>query len=119
VALRQDRQGASDHGHRITAAIACYVARARGTVHDLLQLLMGPDHEGGRHVQTIALRSGHARARDYVQRVWETARALVASTGDVASRHEVHEALAALRARIETTPWRGERGRTCASCWRI
>jgi hypothetical protein len=112
VALRQDRQGASDHGHRITAAVACYVARAHGTLDELLHLLMQPDHEGGRHVQTIATRSGHARARDYVQRVWETACALVGSTADVESRHQVHEGLAALRARIETTPWPGERGRT-------
>ena len=112
VALRQDRQGASDHGHRITSAIACYVARSHGTVDELLHLLMRPDHEGGRHVQTIATRSGHARARDYVHRVWESACALVGSTADVESRHQVHEGLAALRARIETTPWRGERGRT-------
>lgn len=112
VALRQDRQGASDHGHRITSAVACYVARAHGTVDELLRLLMQPDHEGGRHVQTIATRSGHARARDYVQRVWETACALVGGTAAVESRHQVHERLAALRARIETTPWHGERGRT-------
>lgn len=112
LALRQDRQGASDHGHRITAAIACYVARATGSVDDLLPLLMRPDHEGGRHVQTIAARSGHARARDYVHRVWETACKLVADTADVESRHQVREGLATLRARIETAPWPGERGRT-------
>jgi hypothetical protein len=112
VALRQDRQGASDHGHRITAAIACYAARAHGTADQLLRLLMEPDHEGGRHVQTIAARSGHARARDYVQRVWQTACALVGSTAEAESRHQVYEGLAALRARIETTPWPGERGRT-------
>ena len=111
VALRQDRQGASDHGHRITSAVACYVARAHGTVDELLRLLMQPDHEGGRHVQTIAARSGHARARGYVERVWETACTLVGGTAAVESRHQLHESLAALRARIETTPWPGERGR--------
>ncbi|WP_245796676.1 MarR family transcriptional regulator [Actinacidiphila alni] len=58
------------------------------------------------------MRSGHARARAYVQRVWETACALVGSTTSVESRNHVHEALAALRARIEATPWPGERGRT-------
>ena len=112
VTPRQDRQGASDHGHRITAAIACHVARARGSADELVRLLMQPDHEGGRHVRTIAARSGHARALDYVQRVWESACALVGGTVEVESRHQLHEGLAALRARIETTPWRGERGRT-------
>ena len=109
---RQRRQGASDHGHRITTAIACHVARAHGTADELLRLLMPPDHEGGRHVQNIAARSGHARAWDYVQRVWEAACALVYSTMQVESRHQVREGFAALRARIESTSWRNERGRT-------
>lgn len=96
VAVRQTRQGVSEHGHRITAAIACYVARAQGTVDQFLSLLMQPDHEGGRHAQTVLARSGHARARAYAQRVWETACALVGATAQVESRHHVHEGLAAL-----------------------
>ncbi|MFI2435764.1 transcriptional regulator [Streptomyces sp. NPDC018693] len=109
---RPDRQGAAEHGHRITAAIACHVARAGGTIDELTRLLRHPDHEGGRHVQHIALRSGQARALDYIRRVWASASAAVASTGAVESRQQAHEVLAALRDRIETTPWRGERGRT-------
>ncbi|MEY9850125.1 hypothetical protein ABH940_007244 [Streptacidiphilus sp. BW17] len=88
------------------------MARAGGTVEQLARLLLHPEHEGGRHAQVIALRSGHARARGYVERVWATALALVESTTDVASRGEAHEVLARLRERIETTAWRGERGRT-------
>lgn len=109
---REDRQGAADHGHRITAAIACHIARIGGTVDQLTHLLMHPDHEGGRHTQNIALRSGHARARDYIRRVWASASAAISSTVAVESRHHAHEDLAALRDRIETTPWPGERGRT-------
>ncbi|WP_411153001.1 hypothetical protein [Streptomyces sp. A30] len=56
VAVRQDRQGAAEHGHRVTAAIACHVARAGGTVDELTRLLLHPDHEGGRHARHIALR---------------------------------------------------------------
>ncbi len=109
---REDRQGVAEHGHRITAAIACHVARAGGNADQLTRLLLHPDHEGGRHAQIIELRSGQARARAYIERVWASASAEVAATVGVGSRHGAHEDLAALRERIETTPWRGERGRT-------
>ncbi|MFJ9543862.1 MarR family transcriptional regulator [Streptomyces sp. NPDC101225] len=112
VVLRADRQGAAEHGHRITAAIACHVARAGGTVDQLTQLLLHPDHEGGRHTRHIAVRSGQARALDYIRRVWSSASKTISTTIALSSRHDVYEVLAALRDRIETTPWRGERGRT-------
>ncbi|MBA4866155.1 helix-turn-helix domain-containing protein [Streptomyces sp. PSKA54] len=112
VALRADRQGAAEHGHRITAAIACHVARAGGTVDQLTQLLLHPEHEGGRHARNIALRSGQRRALDYIHRVWANATEAVSTTRALGSRHDAYEFLAALRDRIETTPWRGERGRT-------
>ncbi|MDH6221868.1 helix-turn-helix domain-containing protein [Streptomyces pseudovenezuelae] len=110
--MRQDREGAARHGHRITAAIACHVARSGGTVDELTRLLLHPDHDGGRHAQHIALRSGQARALDYIRRVWASASAVVTGTRVLESRHHAYEVLAALRDRIETTPWRGERGRT-------
>ncbi|WP_245173297.1 hypothetical protein [Streptomyces aureus] len=81
-------------------------------MNQLTDLLMHPDHEGGRHTQSIALRSGQARALAYIHRVWESANATVSSTKEVESRQDVYEDLAALRDRIELTPWRGERGRT-------
>ncbi|MCZ0985985.1 hypothetical protein [Streptomyces diastatochromogenes] len=59
----------AEHGHRITAAIACHVARADGSVEQLAQLLLHPDHEGGRHARHIALRSGQSRALEYIHRV--------------------------------------------------
>ncbi|MEV1082399.1 MarR family winged helix-turn-helix transcriptional regulator [Streptomyces sp. NPDC050211] len=111
LVLRADRQGAAEHGHRITAAIACHVARAGGTVDQLTQLLLHPEHEGGRHARNIALRSGHPRALDYIRRVWASASEAVSTTRAMGSRHDAYEVLAALRDRIETTPWRGERGR--------
>ncbi|WP_275466396.1 transcriptional regulator [Streptomyces noursei] len=112
VVRRQDRQGAADHGHRITAAIACHVARLGGSVDQLTRLLMHPDHEGGRLARTIALRSGQARAYDYVHRVWTNACTTVSSTVAVESRQHAHEDLAALRGRIETTAWSGRRRHT-------
>jgi len=112
VVLRDERQGLAEHGHRITAALACHVARVGGTVGQLTGLLMHPDHEGGRHVQNIVLRSGYKRAFDYILRVWESASAAVNSTENVGSRQDAYEDLVALRERIEVTPWRGERGRT-------
>ncbi|MFF7647141.1 transcriptional regulator [Streptomyces canus] len=112
VLLRGDRQGAAEHGHRITAAIACHVARAGGSIDQLTQLLLHPEHEGGRHTRDIALRSGQARALDYIRRVWASAVQTVSTTLALGSRDHAYELLAALRDRIETTPWRGERGRT-------
>ncbi|MFD7057099.1 MarR family transcriptional regulator [Streptomyces mirabilis] len=112
VILRGDRQGAAEHGHRITAAIACHVARAGGSVDQLTQLLLHPEHEGGRHTRSIALRSGQTRALDYIRRVWNSASKTISTTIALSSRHDAYEVLAALRDRIETTPWRGERGRT-------
>ncbi|MER5435854.1 helix-turn-helix domain-containing protein [Streptomyces sp. NPDC002588] len=112
VVLRGERQGAAEHGHRITAAIACHVARIGGTFDQLTQLLLHPDHEGGRHARSIALRSGESRALHYIRRVWSRASEAVSTSRTLGSRHEAHEVLAALRDRIETTPWRGERGRT-------
>ncbi|MEU0277074.1 hypothetical protein [Streptomyces sp. NPDC006195] len=110
--LRADHQGAAEHGHRITAAIACHVARVGGTVDQLTQLLLHPEHEGGRHTRNIALRSGQSRALDYIRRVWASASDAISTTTALGSRHEAYEVLAALRDRIETTQWRGERGRT-------
>ncbi|MGW3445683.1 helix-turn-helix domain-containing protein [Streptomyces sp. NPDC001076] len=112
VTLRAYRQGAAEHGHRITAALACHVARAGGSLDQLIRLLLHPEHEGGRHARTIALRSGQSRALDYIRRVWASASATVSMTLALGSRHDAFEVLAALRDRIETTPWRGERGRT-------
>ncbi|MCX4233253.1 helix-turn-helix domain-containing protein [Streptomyces ortus] len=112
LTLRSDRQGAAEHGHRITAAIACHVARAGGTVDELTQLLLHPEHEGGRHARHLAMRSGQPRALDYLHRVWASASAAVHDSTRVESRHHAYEVLAALRDRIETTPWRGTRGRT-------
>ncbi|MFJ9562793.1 helix-turn-helix domain-containing protein [Streptomyces fuscichromogenes] len=112
VTLRTDRQGAAEHGHRITAAIACHVARASGSVEQLTRLLLHPEHEGGRHARGIALRSGQSRALDYIRRVWTNAVHTVSTTTALGSRDHVYELLVALRDRIETTPWRGERGRT-------
>ncbi|MEU9340280.1 transcriptional regulator [Streptomyces sp. NPDC048278] len=112
MVLRADRQGAAEHGHRITAAIACHVARAGGTVDQLTQLLLHPEHEGGRHTRHIALRSGQARALGYIRRVWANASDAISTTIALSSRHDAYEVLASLRDRIETTPWRGERGRT-------
>ena len=41
VVLRANRQGSAEHGHRITAALACHVARAGGTVDQLTRLTKG------------------------------------------------------------------------------
>ncbi|MER5467158.1 hypothetical protein [Streptomyces sp. NPDC002685] len=81
VSLRADHQRAAEHGHRITAAIACHVARADGTLDQMTQFLLHPEHEGGRHARQIALRSGQSRALDYICRVWPVPRTRSAAPG--------------------------------------
>ncbi|MFF1738580.1 hypothetical protein [Streptomyces mirabilis] len=44
--------------------------------------------------------------------MWSSASEAVSTSRALGSRHEAYEVLAALRDRTETTPWRGERGRT-------
>ena len=44
--------------------------------------------------------------------MWASASETVSTSRTLGSRHDAYEVLAALRDRIETTPWRGERGRT-------
>ncbi|KUO10343.1 hypothetical protein [Streptomyces sp. DSM 15324] len=44
--------------------------------------------------------------------MWASASDAISTTIALGSRHEAYEVLAALRDRIETTPCRGERGRT-------
>ncbi|WP_327313491.1 hypothetical protein [Streptomyces sp. NBC_01235] len=77
LVLRPDRQGAAEHGHRITAAIACHVARAGGTIDQLTQLLLHPEHEGGRHAQNKIER------RKLVATFDEAERAAARNTRDV------------------------------------
>jgi hypothetical protein len=70
VSVRGNRQGAGEHGHRLTAAIACHVARAGGTVDQLTPLLLHPEHEGGRHARSIALRLlAHSEAEQLLLKV--------------------------------------------------
>ena len=116
VIPRGDRQGAAEHGHRITAAIACHVARAGGSIDQLTQLLLHPEHEGGRHTRHIALRSRQARALDYIRRVWNSASKTISTTIALSSRHDAYEVLAALRDRSRPRPGAGSGGGPRCGC---
>ncbi|MEV1061870.1 hypothetical protein [Streptomyces sp. NPDC050263] len=70
--------------------------------------------------ETALQRSGESRALSYVRGVWSSASEAVGTTRALGSRHDAYEVLAAQRDRIETTAWRGERGRTaCGYCGRV
>ncbi len=56
LVLRGDRKGAAEHGHRITAAIACHVARAGGSLNQLAT------HEEAKAAARVTLYSA-ARSR--------------------------------------------------------
>jgi hypothetical protein len=62
-----------------------------GPVDQLTRLLLHPEHEGGRHARSIALRSGESRAPGCIRRVWSSASEAVGISGTLGSRHEAHE----------------------------
>ena len=87
----------AEHGHRITAAIACSVARVGGSVEQSTRLLLHPDHEGGLHARHIAMRPGQTRALAYINRVWAGAAQTVSTSTVLGSRGHAFEVLAAPR----------------------
>ncbi|WP_414167112.1 MarR family transcriptional regulator [Streptoverticillium reticulum] len=108
----KDPRTASDHGHKVISALAMEAARTgmdRVAFHDLLLKGSG---KGARHARDIAHRSGHDAAIIYIDRVRDRVREHLAARDGIDSRQDAHADLAALRARIERTPWKGTAGKT-------
>ncbi|MFE0061398.1 MarR family transcriptional regulator [Streptomyces sp. NPDC059003] len=105
-------QRTSAHAWATTRAIAADAVRAGWRESDFFQIMLDGPYKGGHDARGLLHRRGHDHAVAWLHRAWKGARQHVHSTDRLASRHDFHASLAALRTRIERTPWQGIAGKT-------
>lgn len=100
------------HAWNITRAIAAGAARAGWTRSQFAHVALEGPYKGLEHARALMRRRGHDRAVSWLHRAYDGAAAHVAATDPITARSDFHAALAALRARIEVSPWPGVAGKT-------
>ncbi|MFF8731778.1 helix-turn-helix domain-containing protein [Streptomyces sp. NPDC015171] len=103
---------ASDHAWAMTRALAADAVRAGWSLPSFLQVMLDGPYKAGQHARTLQHRHGYDKAAAWLRRAWDGAQQYVRSTDPISTRQDFHAALAALRARIECTPWKGVAGKT-------
>ncbi|MFH0246008.1 helix-turn-helix domain-containing protein [Streptomyces sp. HK10] len=103
---------ASDHAWAITRAIAADAVRAGWNRAAFVQVMLDGPYKAGQHARILQHRRGYDKAAAWLQRAWDGAQQYVHSTDPLTTRQDFHAALAAFRARIECTPWKGITGKT-------
>ncbi|MFC8021049.1 helix-turn-helix domain-containing protein [[Kitasatospora] papulosa] len=103
---------ASDHAWAITRALAADAVRVGWSRASFLQVMLDGPYKAGQHARTLQHRRGYDKAAAWLQRSWDGAQQYVQSTDPLTTRQDFHAALAAFRARIECTPWKGVAGKT-------
>lgn len=103
---------ASDQAWAMTRAVAADAVRVGWTRPTFLQVMLDGPYKAGQHARTLHHRRGYDKAASWLQRAWDGAQQYVRSTDPITTRQDFHAALAALRARIECTPWKGIAGKT-------
>lgn len=103
---------ASDHAWAMTRAVAAGAIRAGWNRSSFLQVMLNGPYKAGQHARTLQHRCGYDKAAAWLQRAWDGAQQYVHSTDPLTTRQDFHAALAAFRARIECTPWKGIAGKT-------
>ncbi|WP_327411333.1 helix-turn-helix domain-containing protein [Streptomyces sp. NBC_01281] len=102
----------SDHAWAMTRALAADAVRVGWSRSSFLQVLLDGPYKAGAHARALQHRRGYDKAAAWLQRAWDGAERHVRSTDPVGSRQDFHAALAAFRARLECTPWKGIAGKT-------
>ncbi|MFJ3658276.1 helix-turn-helix domain-containing protein [Streptomyces nigra] len=102
----------SDHAWAVTRALAADAVRAGWNRAAFVQVMLDGPYKAGQHARTLQHRRGYDKAAAWLQRAWDGAEQYVHSTDPVATRRDFHAALAALRSRIECTPWKGIAAKT-------
>ncbi|MFE0775614.1 helix-turn-helix domain-containing protein [Streptomyces sp. NPDC058861] len=102
----------SDHAWAVTRALAADAVRVGWNRASFVQVLVDGPYKAGHHARSIQHRRGYDRAAEWVRRAWDGAREHVQATDRVCTRQDFHASLAAFRARIERTPWKGLAGKT-------
>ncbi|MFF4448181.1 helix-turn-helix domain-containing protein [Streptomyces sp. NPDC001502] len=103
---------ASDHAWAVTRALAAEAVRVGWSRASFLQVLLDGPYEAGQYARMLQHRRGYDRAAAWLQRAWVGAQQYVQNTEPITTRQAFHAALAALRARIERTSWKGIAGKT-------
>lgn len=108
---RRDKSATNAHGHAITTALATAAARAGWACGAFEAVMLDSPSKGGNHAKTINHRKGHREASTYLQRVWDRAQKLVA-TSSISSRQDAIADLMPLRQKIADHGWKGTPGNT-------
>ncbi|MFF1678810.1 helix-turn-helix domain-containing protein [Streptomyces sp. NPDC058256] len=103
---------ASDHAWAMTRAVAANAVRVGWNRSAFLQVMLDGPYKAGQHARALQHRRGYDKAAAWLQRAWDGAQQYVRSTDPISTRQDFHAALAAFRARIECTPWKGIAGKT-------
>ncbi|MFE8941038.1 helix-turn-helix domain-containing protein [Streptomyces sp. NPDC007872] len=103
---------ASDHAWAVTRALAADAVRVGWDRASFVQVLVDSPYKAGHHARSIQHRRGYDRAAEWVRRAWDGAQEHVRSTDRICTRQDFHASLAAFRARVERTPWKGIAGKT-------
>ncbi|WP_327391484.1 helix-turn-helix domain-containing protein (plasmid) [Streptomyces microflavus] len=103
---------ASDHAWAMTRAVAADAVRAGWNRAAFLQVMLDGPYKAGQHARSLQHRRGYDKAAAWLQRAWDGAQQYIRSTDPITTRQDFHAALAAFRARIECTPWKGVANKT-------
>ncbi|MFE4304765.1 helix-turn-helix domain-containing protein [Streptomyces sp. NPDC056891] len=102
----------SDHAWAVTRALAADAVRVGWDRASFVQVLVDGPYKAGHHARSIQHRRGYDRAAEWVRRAWDGAKEHVGATDRICTRQDFHSSLAAFRARVERTPWKGIAGKT-------
>ncbi|MGW6203718.1 helix-turn-helix domain-containing protein [Streptomyces sp. NPDC055089] len=96
----------------MTRAVAADAVRVGWSRASFVQVMLDGPYKAGQHARTLQHRRGYDKAAAWLHRAWDGAHKYVRSTDPLTTRQDFHAALAAFRARIECTPWKGLSGKT-------
>ncbi|WP_331726120.1 winged helix-turn-helix domain-containing protein [Streptomyces sp. NBC_00470] len=103
---------ASDHAWAMTRAVAADAVRVGWSKAAFVQVMLDGPYQAGHHARSLQHRRGYDKAATWLYRAWNGAEDYVRSADPISSRQDFHVSLAAFRARIERTAWRGVAGKT-------
>lgn len=119
--LRQgDVAGRYDSRSRVVAAMCLHFARAGFAFEDAVELLADPKHAAGERYREEFERNGPDRALAWLSFAWRWAQLLAERTAPIASRRDVQDAIARIRAEAgDPRWWRGKAGASARALLRV
>ena len=105
-------RAAAAHAWKITRAVAAAAARAGWNKNQFTHVMLDGPFKAGQHARRILQLRDRETALRWLHRAYDGAATHIAHTSPIADRHDFYASLAALRARVEITPWPGTQGKT-------